>query len=120
MTDSPAVETRSAYWKGIGLALAADLLVPWAAWTAAWLIGYPFQRFGMHRVLDALMPVAAFLFLGIGASQWLWLVPLSRRFKNRGEVEKAKGVVSGGWIVFLLNAGCWGLFGLLIGGRTAG
>lgn len=113
--NDPAPETRSAYWKGIGLALLVDLAMPWALWCVVWVLGYPFQKLGLPRVLDALMPVAGLLFLGVGVSQWLWLVPLSRRMKAQGKVETAKGVITGGWIVFLLNAGCWGLFGLLIG-----
>lgn len=48
---------------------------------------------------------------GIGVAQWLRLYPYARWLRAYGRPERAKGVISGGWMIFLINAGCWGLFG---------
>jgi hypothetical protein len=51
--------------------------------------------------------------LGIGVVQAAWIIPLWRHFRGRGESETAKGVLIMASIVFLLNAGCWGIVGTL-------
>jgi len=47
-----------------------------------------------------------------GALQVIWLTPLYLLFKRRGRKETAKGVLILAGIVFLLNAGCWGMIGI--------
>jgi hypothetical protein len=49
------------------------------------------------------------LLLGIGLVQAAWIVPLWLSFRRRRETETAKGVLIMASVVFLLNAGCWGL-----------
>jgi len=47
--------------------------------------------------------------LGIGVVQLLWIVPAVSYYRNRGERETAKGVTILAGLIFLVNAGCWGL-----------
>jgi hypothetical protein len=46
---------------------------------------------------------------GIGATQWLVLVPLVFWLRKRGETQTVQGILLTGGMVFLLNATCWGL-----------
>jgi hypothetical protein len=48
------------------------------------------------------------ILLGFGVVQFAWLLPLYLHFQKRGQFETAKGILIGGGIAFLLNAGCWG------------
>ena len=53
--------------------------------------------------------IALVLLLGVGIVQAAWIVPVWRHYRRIGETETAKGVLIMASIVFLLNAGCWGL-----------
>jgi hypothetical protein len=47
--------------------------------------------------------------LGIGILQLLWIIPSYLHFRRKGQPETAKGILIAAGIVFLLNAGCWGI-----------
>jgi hypothetical protein len=49
---------------------------------------------------------------GFGLVQFAWLYPIWRRYKKKGKTESAKGVLVIAGITFLLNATCWGVFGM--------
>ena len=53
--------------------------------------------------------VTAIVLLGIGILQAAWIVPLVRHHRTKGETETVKGLWIAASIVFLLNAGCWGV-----------
>lgn len=57
------------------------------------------------------IPMACFMALGL--VEWVWLLPLILLLRRRGRPELAKGLLAGGAIIALLNAGGWGLAGLL-------
>ena len=44
-----------------------------------------------------------------GAAQWLYLIPLIRMYRRRGEQETAKGLIIQGCLLSILNASCFGL-----------
>lgn len=54
-------------------------------------------------------PIGIALLLGVGVVQALWVVPLWLYYRRTSETETAKGMLIMASIVFLLNAGCWGL-----------
>ncbi|MBI3563874.1 MAG: hypothetical protein HY079_01600 [Elusimicrobia bacterium] len=122
MTDAPALEPKSSYWKGVGLAFAAAVFGPWLISAVLWMVAYPLQRVSFYGVVAALSNLHGLMVFGIGIAQWAWLVPIARRLRAKGRPEMAKGVVTGGWMVFLINAACWGLLGAFLGfgGRIAG
>lgn len=45
----------------------------------------------------------------IGATQVLWMVPAVLYFWIRGQGATVKGLVILAGIIFMLNAGCWGM-----------
>jgi hypothetical protein len=53
--------------------------------------------------------LGSILLMGIGVVQAAWMIPIWRYYRRLGETETAKGVLIMAGIVFLLNAGCWGL-----------
>jgi hypothetical protein len=55
--------------------------------------------------------VAGASLLLIGLSQLVYMVPAIVIARRRGRVELAQGLAIGLAVIFLLNAGCWGLFG---------
>ena len=68
--------------------------------------------FFVFFALAGLVGVGALIALGgIGVVQAAWIVPLWRYYRASGETETAKGLWIAAGIVFLLNAGCWGLVG---------
>jgi hypothetical protein len=60
----------------------------------------------------SLVAVVAF-----GAVQLIWIVPLCLICIGMGKKEIAKGLAIIGGIVFLLNAGCWGMVMMFRSGR---
>jgi hypothetical protein len=80
------------------------------------VLGLTFAAFVVGGSLLAMGP-AAFLgiaiLLGIGGVQAAWIVPLWLHFRRTHETETAKGLLIAASIVFLLNAGCWGLVGTI-------
>jgi hypothetical protein len=95
-------------------AFGLDYLIPLLVSVGAGLLTAPFRTRGFGPGLTPsglLAMIPAFMSLGIGLVQWLWLVPFARSRRSAGRPEFAKGVMSGGWIVLLLNAGCWGIIG---------
>ena len=105
-------ESPSAYWSGIATAIGLDIAIPWGVSIVAGVLMIPSGLAGLHRSpFYFVSGLPALLSLGIGVSQWLWLVPAARRARASGRPEYAKGIVSGGWMVFILNASCWGLLG---------
>jgi hypothetical protein len=65
--------------------------------------------FGGLLSFAASMSLGMIVVLGIGVVQVAWIVPMYLHFKRAGEMETAKGLLIAAAIVFLLNAGCWGL-----------
>jgi hypothetical protein len=51
--------------------------------------------------------------LGIGLIQLLWVIPMVRSYRRKGETETAKGLIIQAAIVAMLNATCWGV--LIVG-----
>jgi hypothetical protein len=49
------------------------------------------------------------LIFGIGIVQAAWIIPLWVHYDKVGESETAKGILITAALIFLLNAGCWGL-----------
>jgi hypothetical protein len=47
----------------------------------------------------------------IGLSQLVYMVPAIVIARRRGRADLAQGLLIGLAVTFLLNAGCWGLFG---------
>jgi hypothetical protein len=47
--------------------------------------------------------------LGIGIVQAAWIVPLWLYYRRAGEMETVKGLLITAGVIFLLNAGCWGV-----------
>ncbi len=47
--------------------------------------------------------------LGIGLFQLIWVIPMVRSYRKKGETETAKGLVIQAAIVGFLNAACWGV-----------
>jgi hypothetical protein len=61
-------------------------------------------------------PVGAWLSFPLftpGVVQLLWLVPLWRRARRNGRMQRARGFVIGGVVVALLNSACWGCVALV-------
>lgn len=105
-------EPATAYWSGIATAVGLDIAIPLGVSIAMNVLMIPFTLAGIHRTpLYVVTGIPGLLTLGIGVSQWLWLVPAARRARAKGRPEYAKGIISGGWMVFILNASCWGLLG---------
>ncbi len=46
--------------------------------------------------------------LVIGLIQLLWVIPMVRSFRRKGETETAKGMIIQAAVVAMLNATCWG------------
>ncbi len=44
-----------------------------------------------------------------GLIQGLWVIPIYLHYRRKGETETAKGLLLVAGLVFLLNAGCWGV-----------
>ena len=57
--------------------------------------------------------IGLFVLGGIGVVQTAWIIPLWRYFRRMGETETVKGILIMASIIFLLNAGCWGLVGTM-------
>jgi hypothetical protein len=49
--------------------------------------------------------VFVFLFICVGLSQWVYLIPLKYYFGRKTEDQLARGVMIGGVIVFIINLG---------------
>jgi hypothetical protein len=47
--------------------------------------------------------------LGIGLIQLIWVIPMVRSYRKKGETETAKGMVIQAAIIGFLNAACWGV-----------
>ena len=47
--------------------------------------------------------------LGVGVVQAAWIVPLWFHYRRAGETETVKGLWITASVIFLLNAGCWGV-----------
>jgi hypothetical protein len=84
-------------WKGVGIVLGCT-------------VGAFFLGLVLAGLTAAASAVALF---GIGVVQAAWVVPLLRYYRRMRETETAKGLLIGAGIVFLLNAGCWGLIATL-------
>jgi len=56
------------------------------------------------------------ILLGIGLVQLCWIIPVSLSYKKRRETETVKGILIAAGITFLLNAGCWGMAGVVMRG----
>lgn len=114
--DMSAAEPKYAYWQGMLRTFLLDILAPMSVSLATGLLTMPLHllmpgsRFLMsiEAAVGGLLSIAG---LGIGLSQWLWVLPLVKRARKQGRPEFAKGMMSGAWMVFLLNAGCWGIIG---------
>ncbi len=46
---------------------------------------------------------------GIGLFQLIWVIPMVRNDRKKGETETAKGLIIQAAIVGFLNAACWGV-----------
>jgi hypothetical protein len=52
--------------------------------------------------------IGAFLLVGIGLAQAIWMLPAFRHYRGRGEAETAKGILIVAGLVAMLNTTCWG------------
>jgi hypothetical protein len=119
MTDIPSEPKLTAgkpaeYWKGVFMAIGLAVAVPMAFGTVFGTIGTVFGFVlgnSLGNLVSGLGGVGALAFFGIGLVQWLWITPISRRYRSQGRDSLAQGLVTGAWIVFLLNASCWGILG---------
>ncbi|MEL7070061.1 MAG: hypothetical protein AAGN15_15595 [Cyanobacteria bacterium J06581_3] len=73
-----------------------------------WLAIFTYVAYGLW-----LVPLTMFFFF-IGIFQLFYAIPLYLRFKRRGRLEAAKGVLIGIGITVLLNATCFGSLGWLM------
>jgi hypothetical protein len=80
-------------WLAVGAAIGAVVLILMG--------GDHWPRNAQGVVLGAL--------LGIGAVQALWVVPLWLYYRRAGETETVRGILGAAGVIFLLNAGCWGI-----------
>ena len=96
--DPPGVKPqRYGYALGYVTTLSLDLVVPFALSIVP--LG---SRTGVPGMIALWF---AFVF------QWLWVLPSVRVARRSGEEAFANGMMSGAWLVFALNGGCWGVFG---------
>lgn len=61
--------------------------------------------------------IGNFIFMPLhGLIQWAYLIPMARKYKQKGESGKAAGLFIGGGIIFLLMSACFGMIFLTWGG----
>ena len=70
------------------------------------LLGLPLYR---NNRMYLVVFVAA---IWIGATQWVYLLPLQLWLRGTNRPFQAKGVLIAGAITVLLNSACWGWFAL--------
>jgi|GEM_PF-529313 len=106
-------EGRSSFWIGLCGACGLALAMPLALTLGGGLLAAPFAALSPTRsnALMILPGLGALAFFAVGLAQWFWIVPFARRAAKHGLPERAKGLYAGAALVFLLNAGCWGLIG---------
>lgn len=112
--EAPVTEKPGNYWWGVLIAFAVDLMLPALAGLLTNLLLLAFTSFHFETLSFMVRPLSGLVFaslMGIGITQWLWLTPLAYRFRKHGYPSLAKGIITGGWMVLLINAGCWGLVG---------
>lgn len=125
MTDAttpPAPQSAGgdSFWTGFGAAIFLDAGIPFMLGVAAALVNGVAAAFQLGNIipfsLGTLSGALAFaVVFGIGLVQWLWLTPLSIHAKRQGRIQYCLGMRTAGWIVFLLNASCYGI--VFRGGR---
>ena len=66
---------------------------------------------GVALTLAGLAVMFIFLpaIIAFGVLQYIWIIPVYRMYRHRGEPETAKGVLIVSGIVILVSAACWGL-----------
>lgn len=113
MTENiPPLEPSTAYWSGIATAIGLDFAIPTVISVFTSVFALALGMAGVRNTFFYLVNgTSGLLFFGIGLAQWFWLVPAARHMRAKGRGEFAKGLISGGWMVFILNASCWGLLG---------
>jgi len=78
------------------------------------VIGLTVAAFVVAGAMTVSMAVVGIVMIfGIGVVQAAWIIPIWLSYRKRGETETAKGMLIMAGIVFLLNAGCWGLIGTM-------
>jgi hypothetical protein len=87
--------------------IAKGVVIALGLTVAAFVMG------GALLAMGPAAPVGIAMMLGIGVVQAAWIVPLWIHYRRARETETAKGLLIAASIVFLLNAGCWGLVGSL-------
>lgn len=119
MTEAPPPQPADMphdFWKGVFAALGLATGIPIVA---GMLIGLASGLLGgrwsgpVGDAVQLFAGIAGIMALGIGVSQLLWIVPLFKRYRDEGRTSLAQGLRTGAWIVFLLNASCWGVVGLI-------
>ncbi len=88
---------RGSIGKGIGIVLGSTFVAS-------------FVLFGLTILTGVAVGVG---FLGIGLLQTIWILPLWIYYHHRREAETCKGILIMASVIFLLNAGCWGLVATL-------
>jgi membrane protein YdbS with pleckstrin-like domain len=98
--------------KGVGVAVSFTLTVLLVAVSFTLTVLLVVMLFAIMlppTLKNVLGTLAAAALFGIGVVQAAWIVPLWRRYRAIGETETAKGLLIAAGIIFLLNAGCWGI-----------
>lgn len=110
--SAPSAEKPNEYWKGVFMAIGLAVGVPMAWGSAFGAVGLAAESVLGSIVGSAIQAVGmlgAMAFFAIGPVQWLWINPLAKKYGRDGRDSLAKGLVTGGWIVVLLNTSCWGI-----------
>jgi len=74
------------------------------------LIGIGVSVGGLLASVALMAGGGAFLLMGFGLTQLLWVIPLYLYFASQGQKETGKGILIVAGLVCLLNASCWGYF----------
>jgi hypothetical protein len=73
------------------------------------LLGVAANAAGCVLLFALIDGIGFYPFVGFGAVQLVWMLPIILAFRKRGAMEMAKGVAVAGGITFLLWSACVGL-----------
>ena len=65
----------------------------------------------LASILGIFILIGIAVIVGFGLLQYLWILPLHEKYRERGETETAKGILIASGITVLLSAACWGALG---------